>query len=269
MLSSVEVLRTEDKYFKRGVGLSVGAHFLILLFFVVNIFYTKKPTLDLSQAIRVDMVGLPDKVDPRQLPAKIQQKPTSQEKPAPPIEVEKPEATKIDKLPPKTKPIAPTEDTAISLKKTKTKQKEALEKLKKLSAIEKIKQEMKTEEQQKQIHQEAAKAIAKGRVISAGTSLSGLDKIEANDYLQAVDQQVKQQWALPQWLMNKPLKAQVHVKFNANGEILSRAIMQTSGDNSYDNYCLQAVDKAAPFPKVPEKFTEKFSVDGVVIGFPE
>jgi len=267
-LSTSDVLTTEDKYFKRGVGLSIAAHLLVLLFFIINIFYVKKPTLDLSQAIRVDMVGLPDKVDPRQLPGKIQQKPT-EEKSSKPEEAEKVEPKKAEKLPSKVKPVQPVEDSAISLKKTKSKQKEALEKLKKLSAIERIKQEMKTEEQQKQIHQEAAKAIAKGRVISAGTSLTGLDKIEANDYLQAVDQQVKQQWALPQWLMNKPFKAQVHVKFDGNGEIIARVILKSSGDNAYDNYCLQAVDKAAPFPKVPEKFTEKFSVDGVVIGFPE
>lgn len=266
-MNGSDVLRTEDKYFKRGVGLSVAAHVVILLFFLINIFYVKKPTLDLSQAIRVDMVGLPDKIDNKQLPSKIQERPA--EKPVPLAEPVKPEASKIDKLPPKPKPTLPTEDTAISLKKTKIKQKEALEKLKKLSAIERIKQEMKTEEQQKQIHQEAAKAIAKGRVISAGTNLTGLDKIEANDYLQAVDQQVKQQWALPQWLMNKPLKARVHVKFDSNGEIISSVLMNSSGDTTYDNYCLQAVNKAAPFPKVPEKFTEKFSADGVVIGFPE
>lgn len=266
-MNGSEVLRTEDKYFKRGIGVSIGAHVLLALFFTVNTFVGKKPVLDLSQAIRVDMVGLPDKIDPRQLPAKVQEKPAPPtEAPAAPAPAE---VVKPDKLPAKAKPASTADNTAVNLNKTKSKQKEALEKLKKLSAIERIKQEMKTEEQQKQIQQEAAKAIAKGRVISAGTSLTGLDKIEANDYLQAVDQQVKQQWSLPQWLMNKPLKAQVHVKFNRNGELTSRAILKSSGDNTYDNYCLEAVDKAAPFPKVPEKFTEKFSVDGVVIGFPE
>jgi colicin import membrane protein len=261
-LSASEVLKIEDKYFKAGVVLSVGAHLTLLLLFLLNLFFVKTPALDLSQAIRVDMVGLPDKVDHGQLPAKVQEKPS----PAPPpAEVVKKET----KLPEKTKAPTPVDSTAVDLKKAKNKQKEALEKLKKLSAIDKIKQEMKAEDQQNKIHEVAAKAIAKGRVISPGTALTGLDKIEANDYLQAVDQQVKQQWALPQWLINKPFKAKVHVKFNGNGEIISRVIMSSSGDNAYDNYCLQAVDKAAPFPKVPEKFTEKFSVDGVVIGFPE
>jgi len=32
---------------------------------------------------------------------------------------------------------------------------------------------------------------------------------------------------------------------------------------------LQAVEQAAPYSAVPEKLTEKFSVEGIVIGFPE
>ena len=170
------MITTEDRYFKRGIGISVGAHLLILLFFLVNIFYVKKPTLDLSQAIRVDMVGLPDKIDSLSLPDKVQ------EKPAPIAEKEKPETQKLEKLPPKTKPVTAADNTAINLNKVKNKQKEALEKLKKLSAIDKIKQELSKEElAQKQLAaQEAAKkAVAKGRIISPGTTLGGLEKIEA------------------------------------------------------------------------------------------
>ncbi len=256
-------VQTEDKYFKRGVGLSIAVHVAFVLAMLFNLVFFKKPVLDLSQAIRVDMVGLPDKIDHHFLPGKAQEKPA--EKPAPKADIKKP----IAKLPEKEKLAPKTDPTTIDLKKTKTKQKEALEKLKKQSAIEKIKQEMKTEEQQNKIQQEATKAIAKGRVISAGNAITGLDKLEANAYLQSLDQQVKQHWALPQWLINKPYKTQIHVKFDSGGQIISRVVLTSSGQPAYDNYCLQAVDQAAPFPKVPEKFVEKFSVDGVVIGFPE
>ena len=256
-------VKTEEKYFKLGVGLSIAAHFVFVLLMLINFIFFRKPVLDLSQAIRVDMVGLPDKVDQHNLPGKAQEKPVAE--PAPKAEVKKP----VAKLPEKEKLAPKTDPKTIDLKKTKTKQKEALEKLKKQSAIERIKQEMKTEDQQNKIQQDAVKAIAKGRVISAGNSITGLDKIEANTYLQGLDQQVKQHWALPQWLINKPYKTQVLVKFDSNGQIISRSVMTSSGQPAYDNYCLQAVDQAAPFPKVPEKFVEKFSVDGVVIGFPE
>ncbi len=261
-MSASQVIKIQDDYFKRGVRISIGAHTILVLFILLNLVFSKKTTLDLSQAIRVDMVGLPDKIDSKKLPDKIKELP---------VPISKPEAKRlIEKLPEKVKvqPIKP-DPNVIDLKKNKNKQKEALEKLKKSSAIDKIKQELKSEDAQNKIHDEANKAIIKGRVVSAGTTLSGLDKIEANTYLQEIDQLVKQQWALPQWLMNKPLKSQVLVKFSSNGQIISRVIMRSSGEPSYDNYCLQAVDQAAPFPKVPEKFTEKFGVDGVVIGFPE
>ncbi len=223
------------------------------------VFYT--PTLiDLTQAIRVDMVGLPSKETAR-LPEKA-----AREISAPNVEEKK--ENKIEKLPEKVKPVKETPDNHIvDLKKVKNKQKEALDNLKKLSAVEKIKQELKNEAQQNLAKPNSAPI--KGRVISAGSSITGLDKLEANTYLQDLDAQVKNHWALPQWLMNKPYKTQILVKFNADGKIISRSVLKSSGQTSYDNYCLQSVDEAAPFPKVPEKFTEKFSQDGVVIGFPE
>lgn len=209
--------------------------------------FFNEPSLDLSQAIQVDMVGLPDKTT---TPADLNKLPDKNTLPE-----------KKETLPDKEIKKEIVEPNSINLKKSKSKQKEAFEKLKKLSAIEKIKQEVKTEA--------VNKAIAKGRVVSAGTSLTGLDKLEANAYLQSLDQQVKKHWVLPQWLINKPLKARVHVRFDVSGKIISKVIMTSSGEPSYDDYCLQAVDQASPFPPVPEKFSEKFSVDGVVIGFPE
>ena len=162
------------------------------------------------------------------------------------------------------KPAAAKEPD-ISLNKSKIRQKEALNKLKKLSALEQIKQDLKKESAAKP----AKLAISKPRVIAAGTALTGLDKIDANAYLSQVDKSIKGAWSLPQWLLNKPLKAQVLVKFNTDGNIISTKIISSSGNSSYDDYCLQAVVKAAPFPKVPDKLSEKFSLDGVVVGFPE
>lgn len=258
-------IKAEEKDFRRGVAISIGVHVVFFLLLILNLVFSKPSTLDLSQAIRVDMVGLPDKIDHNQLPEKVQDTPQAEK----PVDKTEPKHA-IEKLPEKVKLPPPKPDAiVVDLKKSKNKQKEALEKLKKLSAIDKIKQEVKSEDLQDKAKQDAHRAIVKGRVISAGTAITGLDKIEVNTYLQALDQQVKQKWALPQWLINKPFKAQVHVKFDGNGKILSRVILKPSGETTYDNYCLQAVDEAAPFPKVPEKFTEKFSVDGVVIGFPE
>ena len=106
-------------------------------------------------------------------------------------------------------------------------------------------------------------------MIAAGSQVSGLDKIEAASYIQQLDAGIKDAWTLPQWLVSKKLRAQVLVKFNVSGQIISTQITSSSGNSTYDNYCIQAVNKAAPFPKVPAKFAEKFSIDGIVVGFPE
>ncbi len=261
--------KTHDDDFNRGFGISIAFHIFLLSFFFLKVAFFPDPILDLSQAIRVDMVGLPDKYDANKLPPKVEE--ILKEK-LPDKDVVKPEVKKeiekeTVKESVKEKPVAQeakVDKSAVDLKKSKLKQKAALDKLKQLDALEKIKQDIQSEAKAAAV----AKAI-KGRVVAPGSALTGLDKIDANAYLNSLDQHVKQNWSLPQWLMNKPLKAQVHVRFNVSGKIISRSILKGSGEPAYDEQCLEAVDRSAPFPVVPEKFSEKFKVDGVVIGFPE
>ena len=258
-----ELVETHDDDFKRGFGISMFLHALVLAFFILKVTFFTEPLLDLSQAIRVDMVGMPDKMDANHLPPKIQEilkeKTVLPEKEVEPEKVEVKKEKEVVKEKPKVKEVK-VDKEEIDLKKSKSKQKAAFDKLKKMDALEKIRQEVRNEAKAQPI---------KGRVVSAGTALTGLDKIDANTYLQGLDQHVKQHWSLPQWLLNKPLKAQVLVKFDTAGKVLSRVIFRPSGEPAYDEQCLEAVDRANPFPAVPEKFSEKFKIDGVVIGFPE
>lgn len=241
---------------KLGIGFSLALHIFIVGVFVLKFFFFSKPVLDLSQAISVSIgeitpnSKLPEKAEPM----------------APAAEPEAPSEpkAKLDELPKKTAPPAPKEKE-ISLSKAKQKQKDALARLKKLSAVDKIKQDLKNEAAARPV----AKAAAKPRIVAAGSALSGLDRLDANNYLAQLDQSIKNSWTLPQWLLKKPFKARLLVKINSSGGIISANVIAGSGNQSYDEYCLQAVNKAAPFPKVPDKLSEKFSVDGVVVGFPE
>lgn len=265
-MPDLEPIKKNSDEFKKGFGLSLALHLFIAALFIVNMVFFSKPLIDFSQAISVSIgefksnENLPEKSTAEEHPTaeKIEEDlPQQNEEP---VETKK---TVEKKLPPKEKVKTPE----ISLKKAKSKQKAALDKLKKISALEKINQDIKKDAIAKIKRRTAAEA--KPRIVPAGSALNGLDKLQAGQYLQQIDQAVKQFWRLPQWLMNKPLKAKVLVKFNRNGEILSSQITASSGNSSYDQYCLQAITEAAPFPKVPEKFSEKFSLDGVVIGFPE
>ena len=241
-----------------GVLYSSIAHGALVLAMLIQVVFYPSDALDLSRAIRVDMIDLPDKITSQALPEdtrKLPEKKTAE--PASEPEVKKPEPTPEPKAPQK------KVDDAVNINKVKNKQKEALNKLKAAAAIEKLKDESKKEEAAK------PKPVFKGRVLSAGTSLTGLDKLQSDSYLSQLDVKIKSHWALPQWLIGKLFRARVHIKMNESGTIIYKKVTQASGNQTYDEYCLLAIDKAVPLPPVPEKFVNVYKVDGVVIGFPD
>jgi colicin import membrane protein len=233
---------------KNGLIYSLIGHVFILLFLGAKFNLRKPPRIDLTTAVRVDMVGLPDKKNDVALPTKNQS----------PI----PETKKND-LDVKEKKVPEIESKDISLKKTKQKQQDALKKLQKMSAIEKIKADLANEKPK------LVSAPIKGEVISAGTRPTGLSRIEYDSFLGQIDATIKNNWALPQWLINLNLQARVKVKIDPSGQLISKEINRSSGNPSYDEYCLAAVEKSAPFPAVPEKFSEIFKLDGFLVGFPD
>lgn len=263
----LKLLKHQKDDFKKSFGLSLALHIAILSLFLVKFIFFSKPLIDLSQSINV---SIGDFADHQKLPDKVESKQPEDSKLPPKTTepaAEKPSIEKNEVI--KTKESSKTDD--LDLKKMKAKQKASLDKLKKTSALEKIKQDLKNDSIAKLKSQvkKSEKPVSTSRIIAAGSALAGLDKLQANNYLEVIDQSIKQFWALPQWLISKPLKAQLLVKFNVQGQILSLKIISSSGNSSYDQYCIQAIEKAAPFPAVPEKLTEKFAIDGVVIGFPE
>lgn len=270
---------------KRSIGVSVLLHVLIIALFTIRSVFFSEPLIDLSQAITVSVGPLPDtnrlppKAQPSPAPAPAEEPAPAQAKPEPAPPAPEPEPVAKPEPAP---PVAPKETVKaepekkmppkvvkdeVNLEQNRARQREALNRVKKMSAVERIRQEVKNESATRT--RSANSNPMPTRVIAAGTALSGLDQLHANDYLSAVDHNIKQAWTLPQWLMNKPFKTQVLVKISTQGQILSTEIISSSGNTSYDQYCLEAVEKAAPFPPVSQKLSEKFRVDGIVIGFPE
>ena len=235
----------------KGLIYSLVGHIVIVLFFAVKFNFRKPPQIDLTTAVRVDMVGLPDKKTEIALPTKNQ------------MPAHDPKNEKKEILLAKDKKAPEVETKEISLKKAKQKQTDALKKLQKMSAIDKIKDDLAKEKPK------IDTTPIKGEVISAGTRPTGLSKIQYDSFLSQIDATVKNNWALPQWLINLPLQARVKVKIDPSGQLLSKEISRSSGNPSYDEYCLAAVEKSAPFPAVPEKFAEIFKIDGFVVGFPD
>lgn len=252
-----------DERISRGLGISLAVHGILLSFFVIKTAFFTPEAIDFSQAVRVDIVGLPDKMKPEDLtPAREAAKPALPEKRAQEV-APKP----LEKNLPK--PVTQKDPEAVNIDKAK--QQKALEKLKALAALEKIKQDVEEEKKAPPAtgKSETSGQVIKGNQISPGTALSGLSKLQHETYIADLDRHIKQHWALPEWLSKRDLKAQVRVYINGQGLVIARKIVKSSGNPNYDDEVLATIDRSVPFPQPPDRFLALVETDGILIGFPE
>jgi colicin import membrane protein len=195
----------------------------------------------------VDLIDLPDKQDlsvPEPEVAAADSKPPTTSPPVKEPEPEKAVVLKPNKKPEPEKPKKPE----------KNKELDAFKKLEQLNAIEKLK---------------TGKSTFKGNVISPGTQLTGVVRLQAESYYADVDRHIRAQWFLPQYLRNKGLSAVVIVKFRFNGQVASIEIKERSGNSTFDDLVLATINRATPVPMPPENLKLKVLHDGFKLRFSE
>ncbi len=285
---SIDLGSFESKKLNRYVKISVLLHVALFLAFTINATFFTEPPVEFEKAIRVDMVGLPDKPSAELAPApaakeflKESLKETVKEPPKEPVKPEpsKPElvtkpippnpVAKTEVKPTKLPKVLPKIDTeAINLEKTKSKQKQALEKLKQLEALEEIQKDVETEGRKKTAQATAAAgAKYKGNVLAPGTELTGVNKLQADNYISDVHRHMIENWTLPEYLKNRKLRTDVLVRFDESGVILAKEVVKSSGNPTFDEFVLAAIQKSSPVPAPPAKFVRLSSVQGFLFRF--
>lgn len=259
MMTITEQQQIENDQFKQALKISVILHIALFLSFTVRtVFFSDEP-INFEQAIRVDMVGLPDRIEtPEPVASTEKSEPAAPPTTLPAIAKEAPPVKEAKPTPKEKDP------EAISLEKSKTKQKAALEKLKQMSALEKIQQDLDSEKKKAAA---TAKPTFKGNVLSPGTALTGINQLQADAYISNVHSHMISNWFLPEYLKNKDFRTDVLVKFDESGNILSKAIVKASGNPQFDEYVLAAIQKSSPVPPPPEKFVRISSVQGFLFKF--
>jgi colicin import membrane protein len=238
------------------IGKSLALHILIVLVFTVKTFFFPSEPVIFESAIRVDIVGLPDKKQyleqdqitapaPTPAPPKAEALPKVDESKTEPMPAPKP----IPKTPPK--------------ENLKAAQRKALEKLKALEALSSIQDEV--QEQSKPRGQ----APIAGNAISQGGALKGIQQNQIMGYVSVVERNVKSNWDLPQWMSEAKLKAKAIMFIDKKGFVTKRMILTSSGNPTYDDLVLRAIDRSSPFPAPPAMFVDLFSTKGIQLGFPE
>ena len=237
----------ESVSLNRFIVLSIAAHLALVAFVSLKLSWGKQDSLVFEDIVRVDMVALPEK----SRPIESDPKPPASD----PVPVPARESPKIERRTEKALAAPPKK---ADFHKT---QQSALEKLKALEALDRLAQENEAKE--------APAAPKKGNVLSPGTALRGLSKVEYETYLADLDKHIKSHWLLPEWLATGGWKARVRVFIDTKGVVIGRDLVRPSGNPEFDEKALQAVDRSSPLPVPPEKFQALVEVKGVIFGFPD
>jgi colicin import membrane protein len=260
-------LSLQPENFRRSLAISLGLHIVVISVLTIKtVFFDSDPT-SYQSVIKVDLVGLPDKIEPQQIPTEESPKAEPKiSKPAPQAPISAPAEKKLAEKVHKVE----IDKTSINLEKTKKKEQAAIDKLKQLSALDEIErqeqEDTKLKNQEKAI--ERLKQI-KGNALSSGTELRGVTKLQHDNYISVVEKHIRQNWSLPEWLAKKKLSALIRVRFDEHGNVASHEIVKTSGNQTFDDLVISAVQKSSPVPAPPPKFVKILNVEGILLGFPE
>jgi colicin import membrane protein len=243
---------TADK-FSRNLMISGFGHIAVVLIIFFRAVTMPNEHLELRNAIRVDMVGLPQKMEA--LPEKVAEKPA----PAPAVK-EMPKKVQVEPVKPKA-PEVPVKKKEVDHAKN---EKRAMEKLKAMEALEKISQEVGREKTAK-----PKATVVAGNKLAAGNSLTGLEKIEYDQYFDELEKKIHGAWSIPQWLADIDLKAQVLVLIDDKGDVLRKTFKKSSGNEIFDAKVLEAIDASSPLPPPPARLRGLLSTSGIVFNFPQ
>ncbi len=251
----------------RNIFISIGLHIAVVILIFVQAVLVPRDPLDLRNSIRVDVVGLPEKITemPKELapnkpePAKPEPKPKLPPKPAtmPAPEVKplgpqmpNPKAKKLD--------AQKTQEKILKDLKNQTERDKARD-----QALDKIKESLAADKQKE------AAVVLKGNEKKDGSDLTGLSKIAYSRYIQELKSKVHSQYTIPEWMAEANLKAQVQVFIDERGYVTKRLVVRTSNNMVFDKAALDAVDASSPLPVPPEDLRSRFKAFGVYLNFPE
>lgn len=242
-------LATQSAALKRAIRISLWVHGGVLLGLLIQGLFFPSTSTPYVPSLRVDLIGLPDqlKFEKIELADKPGKGAPAESSPA--------------------KPDAKTPDPDGMLPKTAKKpdpkaeaQKRAKDALARIKALSRIKDDSETA---------GGTTVVKGNQLSKGTSLSA-DARESMEtgYIDLLWDRLQENWALPSWLQGRGYEAKVYATIDARGSLTSLRFQKSSGNAAFDEYVVQAVRNAQPFPPPPEELRGTLVSRGVLLGFP-
>jgi colicin import membrane protein len=229
----------------------------------------------LSQQLSATGATTPQTTTPQQPETHVQVPPEK-------IQAQKEKKTAEKTLPQK---IEKKNENAVQLNQAKTKHKEeaavtkpakvipktpSLDDKKISEALSQVNEELKERENQAQT---SSGANGSGSASPSSTFGSPTGEVSPRDPGFASYQGQVRSKIVREWIRttaggeSEPLRARILVRINASGNVISRSLAKSSGDASFDNSALRAVDRASPLPPPPPGIQAEALTEGFVVDF--
>ena len=231
--------------------------------------------LELIQAsVRVDMVAMPTHTlnEMKNLSSGVEEAKREEKTPV----VEKPVEKAVVKDEPKEEKVAEKPDSGPTFEEAQAakKRQDFLSKLKTIGN-KKVDSEG-TQKADKGVYGNKDSAlkdlVLSGNKLNKGTAMYGdgnaAEMTAFQAYASRLPDFIRPHWRLPDFLMNKNLKARVRVWLNMSGEVTRAVVYQSSGDSEFDQRAVEAVKSASPFPALKEEFGKRALNGDILLGFP-
>jgi TonB family protein len=270
--SENEVTARESRSLMLFIGISVAVHLLGFILSMFNLFGLPKPALeeysiDTELLSDVDMGSAPKTVIPSAEKAEEATVPTNQLPQLPKTVTIKEkvkeeegimEEKKDEKIEEGKNITKDTEEDGQAIVKpdaaVKLKKSEALERL----VRERLKEQQKEEAKELKTQEKSDLAQIRDVLKNAGVtqnSSGGIVAIaENNRYTAYLDSTLRRNYALPTTyqLTRKDMFTVIRVQISVRGELMDVQVEQSSGDNTFDEYCIQTAQRSAPFNPPPK-----------------
>ncbi len=259
----------EEPEFTRNLMISFGAHLLLALIAyyggsaIMTVFNVNDNIEIIRSSVRVDVVGMPKFT--------VQELKEMQAEAKPVVEPAPVEKTKEEVKPTEVAEDVVKKDDLVIQEKGEVKKKPSFMNIVSDYSTKKVEAKEKKQGTKDSKGKETDALIIEGNRLSKGGALVGdyseAEQTEFGNYVQQLPEIVRPFWKLPDFLLGKGLKCRIKIFLSPNGYLMTKSIVESSGDDEFDKRAIAAITSAT-FPVPPASVGIRLSKFGIILGFP-
>lgn len=113
----------------------------------------------------------------------------------------------------------------------------------------------------------AGNKISRGMALVAGKRDPDLGGF--HQYLESLPPHIKPFWKLPSYLLGKDLRCRIQIVLSEDGRLINHTIIESSGNEEFDQRAIEATLDSAPYPKPDESIVPYLRQGHIILGFPQ